>query len=133
MTELVEARIAAQTSLDNMEMLQNFAGVGYWEVDLEANTVHWSEKVYEIHRTTAAEFTPNLENGIDFYHPDDRQEVSDHVARVRKDGGEFHFEKRLLCADESVVTVESHGVAIRDENGKVAKITGFFREIANGS
>lgn len=132
-TDLVEARIAAQSTLDNMELLQGFAGVGYWEVDLVRNTIHWSDKVYQIHRTTKATFTPSLETGIAFYHPDDRQEVAEQVVRVSKDGGQFHFVKRLLCADESIVTVESHGVGIRDSNGEIVKISGFFREVEGGA
>ncbi|WP_306114465.1 MULTISPECIES: chemotaxis protein CheB [unclassified Roseovarius] len=128
-TELVEAQLAAKASLNNMEMLHDFAGVGYWEVDLKTNTMHWSDKVYEIHKTTPKEFSPDLDNGIAFYHPDDRQHVMDQVARVRNEGGEFHFIKRIVCADKTEVTVESHGISIRDSAGDIIKISGFFREV----
>lgn len=125
-TELVEARLALQ---DNLNQMQDFAGVGYWEADLKSNTIKWSEKVHEIHKTTPEDFKPKLENGIAFYHPDDRQDVEDQVARVAKDGGEFHFVKRIICADKSEATVESHGMAIRDSSGDIVKISGFFREV----
>ncbi len=88
-----------------------------------------SDKVHEIHKTAPGDFVPNRENGIAFYHPDDRQDVEDHVARVAKDGGEVHFVKRIICADKSEATVESHGMAIRDSSGDIVKISGFFRAV----
>ena len=129
-TDLIEARDKAQNRVDDMKSLQNFAGVGFWEVDLANNAMYWSDEVHRIHRTDPRTFSAKMEEGISFYHPDDREEVRKLVENVIKNGGNFHFVKRLVAADETIVTVESHGIAITDTTGKVVKINGFFRELS---
>jgi two-component system CheB/CheR fusion protein len=129
-TATVSARREAELHLKEMKALQDFAGVGYWEVDLLADTVTWTEEVHRIHRTTPETHSPDLATGIGFYHPEDVADVTACVNRVVEEGGEFEFVKRLNCADGSTIKVASHGMGVRDETGRVVKITGFFREVA---
>ncbi len=128
-TELVEAKHQAEEMVQDMQVLQDFAGVGYWEVNLKDQTVYWSDEVHRIHRTKPTEFTPALETGIDFYHPEDREDVRKSVQDIVENGGKFHFIKRLVAMDKTVVTVESHGMAVNDSTGAIFKLTGFFREL----
>ncbi|WP_342075465.1 chemotaxis protein CheB [Yoonia sp. SS1-5] len=128
-SESVMARDAAQGLLERMRALQDFAGVGYWEIDLTAETLIWSDEVHRIHRTDPATFVPVLETGINFYHPDDRDAVSQMVQDVIENGGNFKFQKRLVATDGQVVWVESHGRAVLGPDGDVTGVIGFFREL----
>ena len=127
-TENVHAQDEAKALVRRMEALQHFSGVGFWSVNLEDNTLHWSEEVFRIHRLSADEYEPELDSAIDFYHPEDRKSVEGFVGAAIEEGTGFQFTKRLLCNDE-VVTVESHGVIVADEDGTAVRIDGFFREL----
>ena len=130
-TELVESRDEARALLERMKALQNFSGSGYWEVDVTTKEMYWSKEVFRIHRLNPEDFDRALQKGIDFYHPDDREDVARCVENAITKGESFQFVKRLVCADGEIVTVESHGIPIKGPNGDVIKLSGFFKEIVS--
>ncbi|MEM1074658.1 MAG: PAS domain-containing protein, partial [Pseudomonadota bacterium] len=110
--------------------LQELAKVGFWSVDLEDQSVFWSDEVFRIHELEPGDYRPSLKEGLDFYHPDDREKVAQEVERVTQNGGEFHFKLRIISAKENTVTVESFGLARKDKTGSVSRIIGVFRALA---
>lgn len=128
-TEVVQARNAAQAATLQIELLQDVAGIGYWSIDILEGTVGWSREVHRIHRTDPDSYVPTLEMGLSFYHPDDVDDVSGIVEKAIENGGAFEFTKRLIAADKTEVKVESHGMAILDPDGHAVRIVGVFREI----
>jgi two-component system CheB/CheR fusion protein len=128
-SELVAARDKSEDALAQLFLLQELAKVGYWAVDLEAETVFWSDEVYRIHSKTPDTYTPTLEEGLNFYHPDDRDLVRAEIARVSKKGGDFHFKHRLINDEGQTVNVECFGLARKGTEGDVARIIGVFRAL----
>ncbi|MCV3271936.1 chemotaxis protein CheB [Roseobacter sinensis] len=128
-TEVVEARDAAEDALAQLELLQNLAKIGYWSLELETGKVYWSSEVYRIHGEDPSSNPPDLDGGLAYYHEDDRETVMKHVDRVSKRGGEFHFKHRLVNRKGDVVWVESFGLARKDRDGKIAKIVGVMRDL----
>ena len=116
--------------LAQIGMLQETANIGYWSVDLVGQTVHWSKEVHRIHRTDPGKYQPTLEDGINYYHPDDADFVRDCVEKAMDKQVGFSFKKRLVVKDGEVVHIESHGLPVTDTQGKVVKIVGVFKEIA---
>ncbi|WP_370401336.1 PAS domain-containing protein [Sulfitobacter sp. JB4-11] len=128
-SELVMARNAAEAATQQIEMLQDMAGVGYWSIDIIEGTVTWSNEVHRIHRTDPDTFQPTLELGLNFYHPDDVDEVSQIVDVAIQNGKAFGFKKRIIAVDKTEVHIEPHGLAINDPDGNTVRVVGVFREI----
>lgn len=128
-SELIETRDRAEDTLAQLVLLQQLAKVGYWSLDVENNTVFWSDEVYRIHGEDPHTFIPDLSKGVDYYHPDDREMVRNHVEKVRNEGGEFHFQLRIINRQGETVNVESFGLARADKSGSVRRIVGVFREL----
>jgi len=76
-SDIVEARNAAQHNVQQLLLLQEMASVSYWSVELVMNTIHWSREVYRIHAIDQALPEPSLEDAIKLYHPDDIKDVED--------------------------------------------------------
>lgn len=129
-SEVVKGKQNAETLVKQLTLLQDVAHVGFWSVDLESEELHWSREVFRIHGVDTNQPTPNLEDAINFYHPDDRDTVAKIVENSIDKGGEFRFEKRIIAVDGSEVPVESHGHAVQDETGRVTKIIGVFRDLS---
>ena len=85
--------------------------------------------MFRIHGKDPASYTPNLEEGVEFYHPDDRDTVRGEIERVREHGGEFQFKLRLVIAEDKTIDVESFGLARQDSSGEVRRIIGVFRAL----
>ncbi len=104
------------------------AGQGIWEVDLEKDTLAWSEQSKALFGVEAAtSITREL-----FYnqiHPDDRnrvrQAVSDAVNRNKK----YEIEMRILKPKGGYRWIVSSGRVFRDDKGKPVRMLGMIREI----
>ncbi|WP_298835653.1 chemotaxis protein CheB [uncultured Roseobacter sp.] len=128
-TDVVTARDKAEDAIAQLYLLQDFAGVGFWSVDLKSNRVHWSDEVYRIHGEDKETFSPDLEDGISFYHPEDQEKVRKEVGRISKEGGEFRFRLRIVTRAGKTVPIESFGLARADQTGEVNKLVGVFRAL----
>ncbi|WP_300030782.1 chemotaxis protein CheB [uncultured Roseobacter sp.] len=131
-TDVIRSRNQAEDAVAQLLLLQDLARVGYWSVDLKSGEVYWSDEVYRIHGEDRTEYTPNLEEGIEYYHPDDREKVRREVSRVAEEGGDFRFRNRLQTKAGQTVMIESIGMARADESGEIHKLIGVFRELPEG-
>ncbi|MFT6222826.1 MAG: two-component system CheB/CheR fusion protein [Paracoccaceae bacterium] len=128
-TDTILTKNKAQALAKQVEHLQELAGLGSWTVDILQQKLHWSDEVYRIHRTTPQRYTPTLATALQFYHPDDIENVTQVVENALQTGNEFKFIKRIVAADKSVILVESIGLPILDAYGETTSIVGFFREV----
>lgn len=107
------------------------SNVGYWVLDVVAESIYWSPQIYVIHGRDPATYRASLREGIDAYHPDDRATVTAHVERALADATPFDFEMRLIRTDGSVRNVLSSGRPERDPDGVVRRVIGVFRDVTD--
>tara|TARA_R110002096_G_scaffold171490_1_gene344359 strand:- start:42198 stop:44198 length:2001 start_codon:yes stop_codon:yes gene_type:complete len=111
-TEL-EARLTERQQL--LEMTEELAQVGHWRFDASTRELYWSRQVYTIHGVTPEEFSPTVESGLQFIHPDDRETAARLLAKavetregfdavlriIRRDGNERVFTTRCRVQETS--------------------------------
>lgn len=112
-----------------IDMLQRYGNTGHWQVDLTSQKLFWSDEVFIIHGLDPKSKMPTLEEGIGFYHPDDRAKVQRLVEQCIETGEPFHFTLRLIKSDGHMVVVEAAGNRILDNQGKPARLVGIFRNV----
>ena len=128
-TERRRATFQAQSRLRQLELLQDLAGIGYWSLDLVTKKVTWSEEVYRIHGEDPETYSPMLEEGIQFYHPDDVAHVTSCVENAISMNEPFDFQLRIVRRDGTMVPVAAKGIPIANEKGVVDQMIGVFREV----
>jgi len=106
---------------------QNVANVGGWELNLRSETLRWSDEVYRIHELPL-DADPTPEDAIEFYHPDDRDTISDAFSRLTTEGEPYNLELRIVTADDNVRWVRSHGKP-RYEDNEIVAVHGTFQDI----
>ncbi|HBJ94487.1 MAG TPA: hypothetical protein DDZ43_16560, partial [Hyphomonadaceae bacterium] len=74
-TDRKRHELALEERTDKLELAEAVAGMGHWSVDLRTNKLHWSEGVFRIYGIDPEWGEPELEDAIEFYHPDDRAVV----------------------------------------------------------
>ncbi|MCY4180814.1 MAG: PAS domain-containing protein, partial [Litoreibacter sp.] len=128
--DITEASALADISSNSLKLVETLSETGYWRVNLTDNSLFWSDRVFEIHGLDKESFTPSVENGLEAYHPDDRQMVADMVERAAKDGTGFSFKARIVHANGKSIWVKSLGEVVHDDNGVAIAVVGSFREVS---
>ena len=112
-----------------LDSIETLAGVGYWRVDISTSELFWSPQVFRIHARDPALGPPKLEDAMDYYHPDDRELVREHIERAVRDRSPFRFELRLLLESGELRWVEAAGQCQTDKTGNAIALVGAFQNV----
>ncbi len=128
-TDIVQATRVLDISNNSLRLVETLGNTGYWRVDLVSQTMHWSDKVFEIHGMRPEEGSPALEDGINAYHPDDREMVQTLVEKALSEKRGYSFRARLLRPDGSTLWVQALADIVEGPEGEPASLVGSFRDI----
>ena len=131
LTQEVDQRRQVEKELIRMnemfESAQNAAGMGAWAIDLTTRDLYWSDKVYEIHEIEVGTEV-NIEEAINFYHPDHRAIIEKAVDSSIQEGREYNLELKLITKKGRDIWVNAIGLPVM-ENGRTIRLQGLFQDI----
>lgn len=128
-----EKRILAalRESEGRLSNAQRIAHMGNWDLDIQTNTLHWSDQIYEIFGIEKTRFGANYEAFIARVHPDDRARM-EQAQRAALDGDAIlDIEHRILLPDGTVKHVHELGELVRDAAGEPLRLTGTVADITH--
>ena len=130
-TERKRHELALEERTDKLELAEAVAEMGHWSVDLKTNKLHWSEGVFRIYGIDPACGEPELEDAIEFYHPEDRPTVEQAVNSAIEDNTPFEFQLRIVRGDGEIRHVISRGELKEgpDEDDRV--LFGIFQDVTD--
>lgn len=111
-----------------LETSQAIAKVGSVEMDPETKSLRWSAETYRIHDTTPEEYTPSLENNLEYYPPESKTIITDALQRALATGEVFDVEVEKF-------TVKGRKIDLRTtftetmHSGNTVKLTGIYQDI----
>lgn len=108
--------------------VQDIADIGVWEFDPQIEVLTWSDGIRRIHGVDD-DFEPTLEAALEWYHPEDREEITGLLTRAIEDGTDFDTELRLVRPDGTVREVRAYGEVQTDEKGNPEVLRGVFQDI----
>jgi PAS domain S-box-containing protein len=103
------------------------ANVGGWQLDVDTQTVQWTEETYRIHEVDPAA-NPTLAERIQFYAPDAQPVIAAAVQAAIDTGRSFDLDLPLITARGRHIWVHAQGVAER-RGGKTIRLYGAFQDI----
>ncbi|ANU08163.1 putative diguanylate cyclase AdrA [Paraurantiacibacter namhicola] len=129
-TLLARSRAAARELRRNNAFLsaaEAKAHVGHWRLQLEPESLYWSDEVFAIHGMEKGR-SPDLALALEAYHPADRERVSSSIKGSLASREPFSFEARIQRPDGTIRHVESTGEP-ELENGEVVAMFGVILDI----
>jgi signal transduction histidine kinase len=109
--------------------VQSAAEMGIWEVNLDGNSVYWSDAVYKIHEIEIG--TPiSVEQAINFYHRDYRNIIEQAVNKAISDGTGWDLELKLVTNSNREIWVRAIGMPVVVESETVL-LRGLFQDITD--
>jgi PAS domain S-box-containing protein len=124
-TERIEHEQNLAQVRDFFAEAEELGDVGAWEFD-ETGMLTWTAGTRRIHEVDD-DFEPTVEEGLSFYHPDDRETVADAVDAALEDGEPYDIEARLITATGDCRWVRTHGKRV--EGTEKRTVRGFFQDI----
>jgi PAS domain S-box-containing protein len=122
----------AQEKLRQNETLLRMAGhtaqLGGWAVELRDGRVIWSNEVCAIHEMPPGT-SPRLEDAINYYAPESRENVRTAFNDCVQDGTAFDLEEKLVTAKGRNIWVHAMGEAVRDDKKDIVRVQGAFQDI----
>ena len=106
---------------------QVISKTGGWKLNLETGSTLWTKEVYRIHEVPTT-FDHNKENGIAFYHEEDRPLLIRSLEEARTDKVPFDIQCRFKTAKGNWLRVRVKGKPII-KDGKVTKLVGVIQDI----
>ncbi|WP_092893715.1 PAS domain S-box protein [Halopelagius inordinatus] len=134
LAELVSAEISRgqdRTELERQEFLfervQELADIGVWEYFPSMDGLDWSDGVRRIHGVDDYELS--LDDAIDFYHPDDREQITEAVERAIDDGESYDLDLRVVRPDGDTRDVRAWGERVDSTRHEEPLLRGVFQDI----
>ena len=130
--DITERQAAREQAAQSAALLAQMAGkaarLGGWTIDLPERTLTWSDENCAIHDVPPG-YKPTLEEGIGYFPPEYRAEVTRHVEECAREGTPYDFEFPKYTARGRLIWVRSIGEAVRDTEGRIIRLQGAFQDI----
>jgi len=128
----ITERKERERELERQEFLfsrvQEIADVGAWEYDPQADEITWTDGIRRIHGVDD-DYEPTLEEAFDFYHPEDRDEITRAVTSAIENGEEYDLKLRIVRPDGDIRDIRTRGEVSTDERGETELVRGVFQDI----
>ncbi|WP_159522279.1 response regulator [Sunxiuqinia indica] len=125
--KLAETEEELERSRELLTEIGRMAQIGAWELDLFSNRVSWTEITKEIHEVPK-DFTPILEEALDFYPKESRSIVEKAIRDAIDKGIDFDLEIPLITAKGRQIWTHSIGKPLM-KDGKCVRLRGTFQDI----
>lgn len=133
-TQLVEDERTIKRQVDTLDQIAHIAHIGHWEVDFNSQSLFWSDEIFEIHGLTSETYKPQIDTAIDFYHPDDKEQITQYVNdALEQNIPGWDFQLRIIRGDGSIRYVRSIAEIERDQNNNPVSIFGIFQDVTDAN
>lgn len=112
-----------------LETAQQTAGLGYWEIDLQNNSVFFSDELYHIHGFTKTNSPISFQQISDAIHPDDKEFVKQQYTLTIEEKQPYNYEHRIIVKDGSIKVLLQKGNLVYDEQGIAIALEGTSQDI----
>ncbi|AOF86697.1 sensory box protein [Hydrogenophaga sp. RAC07] len=126
-TYQVDTATALQEQTALLRRVGQLASIGGWRLDLRSGLLYWDEQTRRIHEVPA-DFAPNLDTGINFYAPEDRDVIAGAAQHATDTGEGWDLELRLVTFTGRHIWVRALG-EVEYVNGQAAYLVGALQDI----
>ena len=116
-----ELLIAKEKSEENEEVLkeaQRIGHLGNWSLDLQNNSLKWSDEIFRMFDLKPQEFEATYEAFLNNIHPDDRKKVNDAYTNSLETKLPYEIEHRLLLKTGKLKYVKEKCYTVFNKSGK---------------
>ena len=114
---------------EQLKEAQRMAHIGSWELDIAANTLTWSDEIYQIFEIDPVSFGASYDAFLNVIHPEDRALVDSAFKESVNNRLPYSIEHRLLFPDGRIKFVHEKGKTMYDADGLAFRSIGTVQDI----
>ncbi|MEX0684990.1 MAG: PAS domain S-box protein [Balneolales bacterium] len=118
-------------SEERLKATLSIAKLGYWRLEMDGDTLSWTDDVYRIWGRRRDDFELNLENFLKTIHPDDREAYDEEQQASFAGDKEHNIEHRIILPDGSIRWVHELGRLVTDDHGNPVVFEGTVQDITS--
>jgi PAS domain S-box-containing protein len=118
-----------QISIDRLNEAQKIAHLASWILDMKTNKVLRSPEFYQIFESSISECPNSLDEYLNFFHPDDRDKVSNAFKQAVQKHATYQYDARIIMKDGRIKHISANGKSIEDTNGELIKMHGTIQDV----
>ncbi|MGO8701216.1 MAG: ATP-binding protein [Limisphaerales bacterium] len=122
-------RKVLRESAAKLKEAQHLARIGYWERDLLADHITWSEETCRIFGLEAQDPKLNQARFQEMIHPDDRHLQIQALAELQNRGRPYDLEYRIVLPNGQLRFVHAWDAIERDDSGRPIRLFGTVQDI----
>jgi PAS domain S-box-containing protein len=122
---------ALQRSEERLRLALDAARMGIWYWSVETNVLVWDDNLRALYGLAPDQPVGGYEEFLGRVFPDDRQFVSESVARAIREGGALDYEFRIVLPDGRVRWIADQGRVERDQEGRPRFLTGVCMDVTD--
>lgn len=111
-----------------LDTANSLARIGGWELDVNTQSLFWSDLLHELHGTDPATYIPNLKDGIRFYKEEFREPVQRQLQHSIDTGEPLDLEAVIVSTRDEELWVRVIGKA-EMVDGECVRMSGSFQDI----
>ncbi|MFP4293301.1 MAG: PAS domain S-box protein [Cyclobacteriaceae bacterium] len=114
----------------DLREIQDFAGIGWWSVDLSSKKINWTEETFRQFEWPQEQGAPGFEEYYQLVHPEDLPTVRQKIEKAY--GGEcIRFEQRIITPKGNTRHIKATVRPLTDERGKTIGVYGTTLDITD--
>jgi PAS domain S-box-containing protein len=132
--DISEIRLLDQISHESeltLNQIEEITHIGHWSVNTVDGSIFHSDEIKRIFGYEPSEYALSVEEAINAYHPDDRDEVLRLFNIAVETGEGYEFDLRIVQPGGAIRQVHSKGYTQKDDSGKVIRVYGVFQDITH--
>jgi len=128
-TEKKESEDALRKREAQLNLSQQIAHIGSWDLDLKENHLTWSDEIYRIFEISKEAFGASYEAFLNQIHPEDREMVNTAYSESVKNRTPYEIEHRLLFPDGRIKYVLEQCETYYDDERQPVRSAGVVQDI----
>lgn len=130
LTDHHNAEQALRTSTKLLNISQQVARMGGWELDIPSRELFWTDEVYSLLDTNPLEHTPTVANGVEHFVPSSREPLAKALESAMETGESFDMELEMHTLKGRHIDVRVTWT-VTLEDGRPRKLNGIIQDISD--
>ncbi len=122
----VESRLRASNAF--LDRAERIAGVGGWELDLEARTLHWTDQTCRIYDLPAG-YQPTIDEHLRYFDAEACAAIERTALESAQSGKPWDLELPMVTQTGRRIWIRSVGQVIRTVSGRPVRLVGALQDV----